>query len=563
MAPRVIDTAELDVPGIISALDLPTDGPVLVVVGGAKQIDEASQELRGALRGLFEDGVAPAISGQSVTVITGGTRSGIMKIAGETLQDAAVALVGVVPKKMIDEPDAVEIEPNHTAILATPGDDWGSETETLFAVADGLTAGQHPGALLLTHGGGIARRETKRFLRGGWPVMVVQGSRGSADDLLRTVEASRHTGSHLRRRRERATEAQALWGDVREADIEPVMANEQEDCRRRLEWRLASDLILKIAWARYASFSAGAVMSKARARRLQRAIGATAVLVMALILVLIQAAVKDQIDSGFSEFEEFDGDDTWLQVFGALLVALPAGLAIATSLNTSIGSSQTWIALRAVAEAIKREIYRYQAGMANKDAGAFEKLKKALATADTEALERGVPLAAVRDPVVRARPAEMHGTSVGPLTANVYFKHRIEDQLRYLQRESKKLRRQDVAFLIGSTASSVIALALIDSRILVAAVFAVLFSSVLVVSRQRLQARDKALGFGRAVAEVERARVDYLGPEEGSKASSQRLVDLVTSVEDALELENLAWDASVSKAAEEKAEFRHPHVDGA
>eukprot|EP01137_Pigoraptor_chileana_P006160 Opistho-2@50192 len=160
----------------ISALGFPRPRALLLSIGGAGNL---SQEKRALLEHLYFTDIAEFVIECGASVITGGTKSGVMEMMGEgvskvqprppsaslgsasrinsgassasaangtTARANRSVLLGILPKSKVsydgqDHPpsaDAVALEPNHTHFVLVDVDEWGGETGTLFRIANAL-----------------------------------------------------------------------------------------------------------------------------------------------------------------------------------------------------------------------------------------------------------------------------------------------------------------------------------------------------------------------------------------------------------------------------------------
>lgn len=198
--PTPTDPAET----ILDALALPPYQAVLVVLGGAGNLDKA---LWPRLVPLFGRGLARAAHEAHAVIVDGGTQAGVMALMGEglTSQGLQTPLVGVAPASLTTWPDnpaadTTALEPNHSHFVLTPGTQWGSETATLFGLVQALIArpaaggpptgrlqpagpGRVPALVVLAGGGGVAAIELVQAVRQRLPVLVLAGSGGLADQL--------------------------------------------------------------------------------------------------------------------------------------------------------------------------------------------------------------------------------------------------------------------------------------------------------------------------------------------------------------------------------------------
>ena len=186
----VLETAEL--PKALSQIGLETPRPVLVVVGGASKISEASFL---AIQELFVQVLAPIAESLGAYVVDGGTDAGVMRLMGEarTKIGATFPLIGVSPDGKIALPndpnppeDSAPLEPHHTHFVTIPGNDWGDESPWLATVAT-LLAGGNPSVTVLLNGGEITFRDALYSVLANRLVIVVAGSGRTADQLASAV----------------------------------------------------------------------------------------------------------------------------------------------------------------------------------------------------------------------------------------------------------------------------------------------------------------------------------------------------------------------------------------
>lgn len=176
---------------IVEVLGLPPPRAVLLLNGGASDMSSAEMA---RLHGLLVRGVARVVAEEGITVIDGGTRTGVMQMMGEGYAAAGgnSPLIGVCPAGLVSWPgsptdhDLVPLEPNHTHFVLTSGLRWGAETETMFALATSLSACV-PSLAILVNGGSIARQEILFNVRQGREIIVIQGSGRLADLIAATV----------------------------------------------------------------------------------------------------------------------------------------------------------------------------------------------------------------------------------------------------------------------------------------------------------------------------------------------------------------------------------------
>ena len=227
----------------LTTLGLTDPHPVLILVGGAANLDEG---VAAHLQFLFRD-LVPVLDRLGAAVIDGGTQFGVMALMGEARQrgGGSFPLIGIAPRGRVKEPEKyfpgpdgaefrvppfgttdtrilslsdatrdraghlpadraddvapdrlknaasdqmndeprIALDPHHSHFLLVPGDRWGDESPWLMAAAERLAAGC--GTLLLVAGGGeVTRHDVQQRLSQGGRVLALAGSGGTADALV-------------------------------------------------------------------------------------------------------------------------------------------------------------------------------------------------------------------------------------------------------------------------------------------------------------------------------------------------------------------------------------------
>jgi hypothetical protein len=183
---RIQDAAEL--PEAFAALGLAGPRPVLVLVGGAANLD---QQLAYPLLNLFES-LAPWLQRTGTVVIDGGTAYGVMELiglarrrTGNLFPLVGVAAIGTVevPSPEVGVPTGTSVlDPNHSHFILVPGCRWGDESPWISAAAEALADGM-PTLTLVAAGGNVTGLDVTWSLRAGRPVGVIAGTGGTADRL--------------------------------------------------------------------------------------------------------------------------------------------------------------------------------------------------------------------------------------------------------------------------------------------------------------------------------------------------------------------------------------------
>jgi hypothetical protein len=183
---------DTDPQSILKALDLAPPNALVIVLGGAKGLDD-SRKTR--LVELFSDAIAPAAAELDALIIDGGTQSGVMAMVGEAVARCGrgCQLLGIAPAGKVTYPggpseagiaDGASLEPNHSHFVLVESNEWGGETGKMLELARAFNA---PILAILVNGGAIAADEALQSVRNGWQLLVVEGSGRFADELSAAV----------------------------------------------------------------------------------------------------------------------------------------------------------------------------------------------------------------------------------------------------------------------------------------------------------------------------------------------------------------------------------------
>lgn len=184
--------ADYPIDEIISALGLKSPSPCLFISGGAGGM---SDEDIAKTRKIMDDGVAKFASEHGITVIDGGTESGVMQMIGEARRNHGYSfpLIGVAPSGRIkypgmNNPDSeAELDSNHSHFVLVNSDKWGGESQTIIELTRRICGKNKQHALgILINGGKIAQQDIYLATATGdqkIPILVLEGSGRFAEEL--------------------------------------------------------------------------------------------------------------------------------------------------------------------------------------------------------------------------------------------------------------------------------------------------------------------------------------------------------------------------------------------
>jgi hypothetical protein len=393
--------------------------PVILVCGGAKLGPREEQRCREALGPAVRDAAFAA----AAVVVDGGTDAGVMRVVGRARAAAPSAiqvLVGVAPRSKVALPgedrDGVAVEPHHTHAVLTPGTEFGDERGTLFDMTAAL-AGPHNVAVVLAGGGTEARNEALEAVRRGWPLLVLAGTGDTADAV------AAHRDGQL---------AGAEIESLAEYDRTTVVGEGRPGLAAHLTWTLIRDRpVLKSAWCRFAAYedAAGAMQTRYFATL-------TALLALGLAATGAAAFQHDLADAGA----------TAGAVARWCAIVLPTVLVLLVGWSRQRALGKQWVVLRAAAEAIKGETFRYRTWTSPYDGDGVREheLQDRVNLIHRQVISTEVAMTSLSQPPESAPPPNLYEEGLGDLDVDRYASRRIEDQRDWYRRKvHEKARARD------------------------------------------------------------------------------------------------------------------------
>lgn len=527
------------IPLLIERLGLVEPTPVMVIIGGANRM---SRETGEKVRTFFEQSLAPVLEASGMVVVTGGTDSGVMAIAGQTLSSVAT-LVGVSPRGALVSNPSVDLQKDHHVNVLTPGTTWGSETDYMVSLASALTQGARCGLVLIVNGGDVAFEETKYFVEAGWPILAVAGSGGVADALVKS-----------RRLLNRVQHKNRL---LKNADLDRVaLDGSPREVRKRIHWYVSEDELLKSAWTYYAAFDRRA----GKQQRFNRVIKVILQVVSLAILslVLIRFEITEPIPTNLPWLKTNSFLQTLKNVTVPIAVALPIALAAAAAIGQSVAADRGWRIVRASAESLKREIYRYRAWLTvdveNRVSSGEGRqyLKRTVSSALRRSTSSGF-LLSVDLTSRRGRPRGLDegDDELAPLSIASYTSHRIDGQISYFQTKGRGLRRKAIAVVLAGVLIAAISGTVAGTYFAPWAAVAVLGVTALTAYLERSRLTERAARFATASADLAEIKSGLHVQSVVDLRLPKSLLSTVERAEAALEGESHAWEQLVWKDVRE------------
>ena len=221
---------------VAEALELPLASSVLLLSGGAGGM---SREELDRLANLFA-AIGAFLAQENVTVIDGGTQSGVMALMGEALTRAGrtAPYIGLLPAHAQAGPGGLRGEdtlgPHHSHFVLLESDEWGSESKLMSDLATHLAA-QAPSLVLLANGGEVALQDIEWNVREGREIIVLDGSGRLADEIAAAVRQRERKTPFMRDKKKKRVAALARQGRMTLFDLSAPPAELIKLLRRRLK----------------------------------------------------------------------------------------------------------------------------------------------------------------------------------------------------------------------------------------------------------------------------------------------------------------------------------------
>jgi len=566
---------------IVAALDIKPYKAIILVLGGAASIDE---KLIPRLAQLFGRGIARAAAEANAIIIDGGTQAGVMAMMGEGVAGRGYEsmLVGVAPASKVtypgDSATGVQLEPNHSHFVLVEGNEWGTETAIIFNLASVLTgktkgaanlerktgkpdsekvASKAPGLAVLAGGGPISTDEALRSVRHNLPLIVVEGSGGLADEIAAAWK-----------QRETLPDDPVMAEIIADGEIHlHLLSNSVKGMERLIIRELGVDKVLMQAWEVFADYDLNAKIQQDRFGIVQFAILSVGVVGTAL-------AISQQV------FAPSDGDGNLLPVSLAPdanghrqigwwilhhgLIIIPILLTVLVTAATRFKQGSKWLLLRAGAESIKREIYRYRARAMNYKKDPEQQLSQGVEDITRRTMRTEVNLSALvpynKDkgfpPYMDAAKGGDDGFSY--LTPDRYVEVRLGDQLNYFRKSSLRLEKQLKAlywltFIIGGIGTY---LAAVNQQVWIALTTALVAAIGTYLGYR--QTENTLTKYNQAVTDLANVKAWWNALSAEEQSLQENIDSLVEHTEQVLQSELDGWVQQMQNALAELRKGQEP-----
>jgi len=427
-SPKVIPVSAADTPRDLAAKLVSAPTPVLIVLG---QYDAA---LGPQVRSLFIRSVLDTAADSGLLVMDDGAKTGCAAdIANAALeQDAPPVLAGVT--------SSADYDPNHAFILQLQNVDPQQLMQHLAAaVANVDEPAGRPVLLMVVGGGDTEKTALVRAARREWPLILVGGAGGVADDVLNAKKPP-PAGATPAPIQDPVVREIVEIGSIRSFDLNGNM----DDLRRILSAQFQKSLEgLQAAWQWYDDLDKAAIAKQNSFRTLQGWLLVLAIVATLLAILSQRFLPWDKLthDQQALWLAHRRGYEFGVKVLKYAVLLVPIIVTVLTAMNSRFRSGNKWILFRATAEAIKREIFRYraQAG-AYSDAQCTQTSSNSKLAVNVKDLTESLFKAEVnKTSIVHQDPAKANPGRASFLDPDQYITQRLDDQKNYFFTKTKEL----------------------------------------------------------------------------------------------------------------------------
>ena len=522
--PPLIELAATDTFAAAAAKIALQPDAILLVFGGV------DPSLSAEVRSIFERAVAPVALLANALVVDNGANDGLAGLLGQAAKqlDRAPTLLGILAANQSGP------EPNHSVAVRLPAE-WTDPAKTSFLLTAELAAkapeDEKAVAGLLVGGNEADIATALRRARRGWPHLIVQGAGGVGDTIL-TAMAPPAQG---------AQPATIADPDLREIlDIATIsaiaLAGNTDDLKRILLGPIQPlGDVLPDAWGRFDNFDLAAVEKEALFRATQ--MGIQVLTVVATLLAIAISGSGIPVKLSLPVFSHLDLH----AILHILMIAIPILISMLGAFNARFREGNKWLLLRAAAESIKSEIFRYRTR-----SGIYSEEQCTAITAPLRLAD------SIKEISTSLTQSEVNRTSlpqrnvVDPkrlkiLSPDAYLRERVEDQIDYFVGKTVTLYRQlkqlQLWILIVGGLGTFLAAINLEVWVALTTALATAFTNKLEID----QVENSLVQYNIALANLRNVQTWWKGLTPWEKARPKNIDLLVDRSERALERETAGW----------------------
>jgi hypothetical protein len=504
----------------------PLHVPMIVVAG------DFPSDCGDAVVSLFQRAIIPSAAELGAIIVDDAKRSGCATALALTARDQVkpVQLIGIVPHERAE----ADIEPNHQKVFRLPP---GNASKATFEVAEQLvndSTVSNRVLVLLFGGSSDDKKLLVQCVRKGWPILIVGKTGGIADQLVAATE----------KLPDGSVPPQPSDPDLREIlDADTVtmldLDTSIEEFQRLMLAQLDSSTALetlKQAWARFDELDASAVREQTFFRKIE----------LALIILAVVAAFVSILSNVL-------GKPTGLHL---AVILIPIVISIVGAYNSHFRDGNKWILFRGAAEALKREILRFQTKAGTySDAQCTQTSRESKLAARMKDILSGLSQSEVNKTSLKRNPKWPDPTPRDRFfSPEEYIKYRVNDQVNYFLKKTRALSRkliaiQTIIYVMGGVGTLLAALRQ-DVWVALATAVVTAFATKL----QADQTENSLMQYNQTLASLRNVVAWWNALTRWQKSRRTNIDVLVDQTEKAMEAETAGWVQQMQSALDKLTE---------
>ena len=504
--------------------------------------------LHGQVRSICSRVIGPLALKPGALVIDDGAQSGCAAAMGAAARDHddPIPLLGIAA--------AGEVDANHPLILRLPAawtDDLKYRVQLVGKLARDSSGREKPVLAILVGGKDAHVDAVLRCNRYGWPILLIQGSGGLADRIALAMQPPA----------EGSPPVPIADPDLREIIDTAIpdsfsLGGNMDDLERILLARieLRADTLAD-AWSRFDDLDVGANIKHLIFQRLQGSIMILAIVATLVAILSLPGALPPALRALMPASLAGLGRNG----IHILVILAPITVSVLVACNNRFREGNKWVLLRASAEGIKREIFRYraQAGVysgaqckqvsrESKLAGKIKDITSSLA--QSEVNKTSLPHQTVADP-----------ERLKFLDAEGYLENRLQEQIGHLMRRTaslyRQLKRTQVFIYVAGGLGTFLAAMGGDPWVALTTAFAGVWTTKLETD----QVENSLLQYNQALISLRNIESWWKALSQWEKGRSKNIDLLVDQTEKTLEGELAGWvqqmQTTLDKLTEKESEL--------
>ncbi len=395
---------------------------------------------------------------------------------------------------------------------------------------------------------GTKRELVLKSVRQGWPLIIIEKTGRLADEIAALWKEKVET------KKDPCIEDPVMAEIIADGNIQLFPLDcpmEKMDTLIHDHFARTINTTLELAWERFALYDANAIQQQKSFKNLQNVIIGLGVFATALVVTQAQLDMWNLIPAG----------STLGQSFRYIIILVPITISVLVAAANRFKAQSKWILLRASAEAIKREIFRYRVLEKIKENEETEKsscevrLAEKLKFISQKLMQTEVNLDAL-SPYEGPIPPEMYGAAAEDdglisLTPNRYITIRLGDQLNYYRHKTNDLKKelrlwQWLIYIFGGVGTLLAALGW-ELWIALTTAFVGAFMTIL----QYKQIENSLIQYNQTATDLANMKLWWTALSDGDKKKSENKIKLVENTEKILEKELTGWIQNMEDALSE------------